>query len=115
MNELEKHQWSDWRRFPNPNKKEYLYAPYGFGLYQLKNTNTGELILFGIGKNCAFRMSSLLPAPLGQGRRNNESKRDYVLNNIDKMEYRTISFITDIEMKKVEKEIKDLKLHKFNT
>ncbi|MCL7765059.1 hypothetical protein MPF19_16670 [Polaribacter sp. Z014] len=112
---IEKHNWTDWKDFPDPRKGDYVSAPFGFGLYQLKNFKTNEFILFGIGNNCAYRMSSLLPKPFGQGTRNNEAKRDFVLENLKDIKYRTLSFTDVEEMKRVEKEIKVLKRHQYNT
>ncbi len=114
-NVIDKYNWSDWQAFPDPRNGDLLIAPFGMGLYQLKNDKTEEFILFGVGKNCAYRMSSLLPKPFGQGTRNNESKREYILEHLSLMSYRTISFINQDEMKKIEREIKALKIHKFNT
>ena len=113
--EVEKYNWSEWRVFPDPRKGEILIAPYGFGIYQLRDVQSGEFILFGRGNNCAYRMSSLLPKPFGQGTRNNESKRLYLLENLSKIEYRTISLLNLDEMIKVETEVKELRIHKFNT
>ncbi|MNS53125.1 hypothetical protein D3C72_858710 [compost metagenome] len=112
---LEKYNWSEWLPFPDPRKGEILIAPFGCGLYQLKNTSNEEFILFGIGCNCAHRMTSLLPSPFGQGTRNNNFKRDYLLSNLSSIVYRTISFLNENEMKLTEKEIKKLNIHKFNT
>jgi hypothetical protein len=86
--------WSEWRSFPNPQKCEYLIAPFGAGCYELRNRRTGKLVLFGKAQNVAARMSSLLPAPFGCGTRNNTEKREYVLANISVVEYRTIAFAT---------------------
>lgn len=83
--------WSEWLQFPNPEKKEYLYAPFGPGVYQLRNRKTGQYVLYGESKNVAFRMSSLLPYPHGAGTRNKSAKRNYVWDNIDYIEYRTIA------------------------
>jgi hypothetical protein len=113
--ELEKYNWSEWLPFPDPRKGEMLTAPFGCGLYQLKNTVNDELILFGISKNCAYRMTSLLPTPLGRGTRNNKMKRDYLINNLYSLVYRTIFFLSEDDMKQTEKEIKTLNIHKFNT
>lgn len=115
LERLEMYNWSEWRNFPDPRKGDYLIAPLGYGLYQLKNIKSNEFILFGIGNNCAYRFSSLLPRPYGQGTRNNNFKRDYVLENISNIQYRTISFLSKENMRKTEKEIKNLKLHKFNS
>ena len=46
------------------------------------------MVLFGESKNVAHRMSSLLPRPLGTPERNNEQKKQYVLDNLDNIEYR---------------------------
>ncbi|RZJ53636.1 MAG: hypothetical protein EOO44_07870 [Flavobacterium sp.] len=113
--ELEKYNWSEWLHFPDPRKGEILTAPFGYGLYQLKNISSEEFILFGTGKNCALRMTSLLPSPFGQGRRNNNFKREYIFDNISSIEYRTISFLNREDMNCTEKEIKKLKIHKYNT
>jgi hypothetical protein len=87
-------KWSRWQRFPDPRMGEFLHAPLGAGVYQLRNRATGRLILFGIGKQCANRMSSLLPKPLGCGTRNNEHKRQYVLDHLTDIEYRCIACTT---------------------
>ena len=112
---LEKYNWSEWLPFPDPRKGEMLTAPFGCGLYQLKNTENNELILFGTGKNCAYRMSSLFPIPLGRGTRNNSTKRDYLLDNVSTIVYRTISFLNEYDMKSCENQIKQLHIHKYNT
>lgn len=103
---MNSYNWSEWLEFPNPMKNGILVAPFGKGVYQLKNRATNKFVLFGCGNNVAYRMSSLLPKPYGQGTRNNEGKREYVLNNIEDIIYRTISFTDYIEMKRVEKEVK---------
>ena len=113
--EIEHYSWSKWTAFPDPRKGEYLYAPYGCGVYQLRNKKTKQYILFGTGKNVAFRMSSILPEPHGSGRRNNNEKRQYTLNNINDIEYRTVSFLLKSEMICCEKGIKALNVHLFNT
>jgi hypothetical protein len=116
MKKLEKkYSWSEWRPFPDPGKGEYLYAPFGFGVYQLLNNRTKEYILFGSGNNLAYRMSSLFPYPLGCGTRKSTIKRDYVLNNLGDMIYRTISFFDETSMKVCEREIKQLNIHIFDT
>lgn len=112
---LNKYNWSEWRNFPDPRKAEYLIAPFGLGLYQLKNIKSNQFILFGISKNCCLRMTSLLPKEYGQGVRNNNLKRDYIFENILHIQYRTIAFIDSNKMKDAERTIKNLKIHKFNT
>lgn len=111
-----KYNWTGWEKFPDPRKGEYLSAPLGCGVYQLRNnTIHDEYVLFGRGKNLAYRMTSLLPAPYCCATRNNQKKRVYVLDHIDDIEYRTIAFLSENEMKRCEKELKSYKIHKFNT
>ena len=107
--------WSDWKSFPDPRKGEYLYAPLGSGVYQLRNKKTDEFVLYGTSKNLAYRMTSLLPKPFGTGTRNNEDKRNYVLNNLQNIEYRTISFIDNNDAKLFEYYIKSVEQYLFNT
>ena len=108
-------EWSEWKKFPNPDIGEYLCAPFGKGCYQLFNNHTKEFVLFGSGNNLAYRMSSLLPKPLGQGTRNNNLKREYVLNNLDEITYRTVSFLDENEMKSFENQIKKVEKYIFKT
>lgn len=118
MEELEKlyeDGWNEWQKFPNPHKGEYLNAPIGCGVYQLRNSKNGALVLFGRSKHLAYRMSSLLPSPEGVGIRKNVAKRRYVLDNIEDIEYRTISFLDKDKVKEFEKYIKTLKIHLFNS
>ena len=107
--------WSEWLQFPNPEKKEYLYAPFGPGVYQLRNRKTGQYVLFGTGGNLAYRMSSLLPEPYGEGTRVNLDKSEYVWDNIDDIEYRTIA-LDSLEMtKSFERFVKKQKCYILNT
>lgn len=113
--ELYKSGWSKWKRFPNPEKKEYLYAPFGYGVYQMRNRRTQKYVLFGTGSNLAFRMSSLLPKPYGQGTRNNSRKREYVWEHIDDIEYRTIAFTSKEKACSFEKFVKEEERYIFKT
>ena len=61
MAEWKTYSWSEWRCFPDPQKGQYLYAPFGGGVYRLRNKATKEYVLFGKSKHVARRMSSLLP------------------------------------------------------
>jgi len=108
-----KYNWSEWRDFPDPGKQDYIYAPFGYGVYQLKNKQTNDYVMFGRGKNLAYRMTSLLPK--GSGTRNNTEKREYVLVNLKNVLYRTVACKTERETKIIEKELKELNIHIFNT
>jgi len=113
--DIEKYDWSEWRPFPNPTKKGILVSPFGSGLYQLRNKKTNEFVLFGIGGHLSVRMTSLLPKPYGVGTRRNEQKREYVWNNINEIEYRTIPTFTREESVEIEREIRKMNIHLFNT
>lgn len=112
---MDKYKWSKWNDFPNPEENGTLIAPYGKGIYQLKNKKTNEFILFGCGNNVAYRMSSLLPKPFGQGTRNNEEKRLYVLKNIGDIVYRTLALTDSVEMKRIEKVVKNQETYIYGT
>lgn len=106
-------KWSKWRPFPDPRKGEYLHAPFGPGVYDLRRASTGNPVLFGIGKRCAMRMSSLLPKPLGAGTRDNARKRQYVLRHLSDIEYRTLACKTREEAAEEERAIKRTSGHEY--
>lgn len=108
-------EWTDWRPFADPTAEGYLVAPLGPGDYELRNHETGELIYVGSGKNCAYRMSSLLPAPLGAGTRNNAALRKYVLKNLVAVEYRTRPFRNAEDAGAFEKEHRSRGKYLFST
>ena len=107
-------RWSEWRPFPNPSKGDYLLAPFGPGVYELRHRSTGKLILVGQSKNVAWRMSSLLPAPPGCGKRDNEKKRNHVHNNLADIEYRTRAYLTKAEAEQAEALLKAENLYMFS-
>lgn len=111
---LKDNNWSNWKLFPDPRRKDYLSAPFGFGVYQLYNKKTKEYVLFGRGKNLAFRITTMLPKPLGQGTRNNNNKKTYVLKNIEHIQYRTIPLENEKQCRNLEKNLKALNIHIFN-
>lgn len=107
--------WSEWLPFPDPRLGGYLVAPFGPGVYELRRRSSGKPILFGQGRCVAYRMSSLLPEPLGQGTRNNAAKRLYVLEHLDDIEYRTMACSTNCP-KQEEDRLKECKgQYEFNT
>lgn len=108
--------WSEWQAFPDPRAGGYLDAPFGPGVYELRNKATDELVLFGKSIHVAKRMTSLLPPPFGSGTRNNTAKRDYILYNLPDIEYRTKPCASDDEAKAEERLLKKNKhLYRFNT
>jgi hypothetical protein len=95
-------KWSRWERFPDPRRRDILRAPLGPGTYELRNRETGELVLIGSAKNCAYRLTSLLPPPLGQGTRRNDKKRQYVLRNLGRIDFRYYPCLRESEARQVE-------------
>lgn len=112
---IESYSWDTWKSFPDPRNGDSLIAPFGYGVYQLRNRKSFEYVLFGKGNHLAYRITSLLPKPLGCGTRNNANKREYVFENLEDIEYRCVSFLSEKEMKDCEDTMKKLKVHLFNT
>lgn len=105
--------WSEWRPFPDPRNFGILVAPFGPGVYELRNEET--LVYCGSGGNVAVRMSSLLPAPLGSGTRNNAKLRDYVLQNLHRIQYRTLACATREDANEREHQLKRGTNYLFHT
>lgn len=99
-------EWSRWHRFPDPRARETLTAPIGPGCYELRHSSNKQLILFGLGRNVAGRMTSLLPRPQGAAGRNNKTKSAYVLEHISDVEYRTFACDTREDAEAREKRLK---------
>lgn len=105
--------WQEWRPFPNPNSGDYLTAPFGAGVYWLRDIRTGEDIYIGEGCHVAQRMTSLLPAPLGHGTRNNTALRDFVLTNLAHTEYATTACDTKGDALELERHLRQERKPKF--
>ena len=116
LDEIEKkYHWSEWRPFPRPDQKDYLCAPYRFGVYQIRNSKTNQYIMFGEGGHLAHRMSSILPEPHGIRGRKNEKKRQHVWTHLASIEYRTVPCLSKSEALQIQQELKSLGIHLFNT
>lgn len=96
--------WSRWAAFSDPRKQQSLRAPFGPGVYELRRKGTEKPVLVGFGINFAHRMTSLLPAPYGQGTRDNADKREYVLRYIRTIEYRCAACIDESSARALETE-----------
>ena len=117
--------WTKWKILPNPSKSydsfrtlmiKAVRNPSYPGVYQLKNSDTGEYVLFGVGVKVGERMCSLIPKENGGiGRRNNHYKREYVWKNLEHIQFRTITTETRNEALKIERFLKDQNIHIFNT
>ena len=109
------YEWSEWFPFP---AKENLYAidaPIGPGVYELKLADTGEPVYCGKSKTVSTRMQSLLPKPWGKGTRNNAGLRSFILENIERIEYRTVALPTEWEAQHRETMMKRNKRYLFHT
>ena len=105
--------WREWRPFPDPNSGDFLVAPFGAGVYWLRDARSGEDIYIGEGGHVAKRMTSLLPAPRGHGTRNNTALREYVLANLKHIEYRTTVCDTKGDALELEKRLRQETEPKF--
>lgn len=107
--------WSPWRPFPDPRIGGLLQAPFGPGVYELRRSKPEiEMVLAGIGGQVAARMSSLLPSPYGCGTRNAGDKRDYVLDHIGEIEYRTLACTSREEAAAIERQMLAAQGYRFN-
>jgi hypothetical protein len=110
---VEKHDWQGWRPFPDPKMKGLLIAPFGAGVYELRDKMTKEKILCGESKNVAARMPSLLPKTYGSGTRKNRDKIKFVCSHIREIEYRTVACRIKKEAKEIEGELKHTYVYRF--
>lgn len=101
--------WSEWRRFPDPRKAELLTAPLGAGCYELRVGT--QLLLYGRSSFVAYRMTSLLPKPLGCGTRKSDRKRADVAKHLGRLEYRTLACRDGKEALAEEKKLKAQSKH----
>lgn len=99
-------KWTQWRGFPDPRRRGYLEAPLGPGVYELRDTTDGRLVYCGCGGNVTYRMTSLLPRPLGAGTRNNRRLREYVLSHLVSLEYRTAACSSREEAADLERDLR---------
>jgi len=108
------YNWTEFSQFPSPLKQEYLFAPFGAGVYELKNVKTNELVYVGEGANTAYRMSSLLPEPYGAGTRNNSRLRNYIFENINDVHYRTLACADKATAKQIQDKMIATNKYLFN-
>ena len=116
VEEIDKeYNWSDWLPFPNPFNNDYLNAPLGPGIYQIRTKNTHDYIMSGESEETLLRMLSLFPKPFYKGNRDSKVKRDYIQDNIDDIEYRTVACSSKEEAVEIKNKLKSLNIHAFNT
>jgi hypothetical protein len=109
-----KFKWTPFVLFPSPYECGYLNSPICAGVYELKNFKTNELVYVGEGANVAYRMSSLLPEEHGAGTRNNLKLRQYILENVGVIHYRTLACCDKATSKKIQDEMIATNKYIFN-
>jgi hypothetical protein len=107
--------WTEWKPMPTPADCRKIEGPEGYGVYQIRNKQTEQFIQFGESMNCRRRMKSFFPKPYGTGTRDNEDKRNYVLDNWKNLEYRTCATVSKAEAVQIDRDLKALNIHLFNT
>lgn len=115
MMEMENLEWTEWKIMPSPENCRSIEGPTGAGVYQIRNRKTKEFIQFGESITCQNRMKSFFPKPFGTGTRNNENKRHYILSHWKDLDYRTVKANSKEEAVKIDRFLKSLNIHKFNT
>ena len=107
-------EWGSWRPMPSPEDCREITGPKGPGVYQVRNKETEEFIMFGISISCLDRMKSLYPLPYGVGYRETDDKRQFILENWMHLEYRSMETKNRVEAAFVEKDLQTLNNHLFN-
>lgn len=55
--------WGNWKPFPKADLGGQIEAPVGPGVYEVRHSETGELIAFGSSDNVAQSLATLVPRP----------------------------------------------------
>jgi len=59
--------WTNWKKFPNAQRREHVEAPIGPGLYEVRYVSTGDLAGFDAATNVAAALSALVRRPPARG------------------------------------------------
>ena len=51
--------WSSWKRFPDAKIGDHVEAPIGPGVYEVRHTMTGRVVVFGHANNVANAIADL--------------------------------------------------------
>ncbi len=82
--------WSEWRPVPDPRRTDVLVAPFGTGAFDLR-LSTGEPLLAGASRAVASRLTTLLPREIRPMQRSSTSRRRFLADHLDRLEYRTLA------------------------
>lgn len=80
--------WSTWKRFPNAQSGDFVEAPIGPGVYEVRHSDTGELIAFGHAGNVANAIADL-KVDGGGSSWSRIFRRDNPMPQVNSLEYRT--------------------------
>lgn len=53
--------WANWKKFPEAEQRDFIDAPTGPGLYEVRYVSSGDLAAFDASSNVAYALSSLRP------------------------------------------------------
>jgi hypothetical protein len=55
--------WTTWKRYPRPGRRENIEAPIGPGIFEVRDATSGALFAFGAVDNLAEALSRLQTGP----------------------------------------------------
>lgn len=56
-------RWTEWKRFPRPERGEHVEAPIGPGIYEVREVSSGALFTFGAADSVAQALAALASPP----------------------------------------------------
>ncbi|MSO66414.1 MAG: hypothetical protein EXR03_07450 [Pseudolabrys sp.] len=90
--------WSSWKRFPDAQIGDYVEAPIGPGVYEVRHTMTGRVVAFGHAGNVANAISDL-KVNGGAGPLARLFGRQPLVSRVSDLEYRTCAATSRAEAK----------------
>jgi hypothetical protein len=90
------HPWTNWKRFPDPQRGGLIEAPIGPGVYEVRRMSDGELVAFGSATNVAQALAGLQPHGASKWWLSSRTPK-----RVDEFEYRIWSTVTKMEAKTV--------------
>jgi hypothetical protein len=105
--------WSNWKRFPDAQHGDSLQAPIGPGVYEVRDTASGELIAFDYSAHVASALSELMPDDSSSTWWRFRHRGQGALRSRN-LEYRTCATATKTEAKVVAARLSDRRHSVFN-
>jgi len=90
--------WTGWKRFTDAHGAEFVDAPAGPGVYEVRHTLTGRVVAFGHARNVASALDELKRNG-GIGTFARLFRRQLPVSRISDLEYRTCAAATRSEAK----------------